>query len=193
MNIRSLPHLLSRCTTGILLFGLTLLLAPCALSAPGTPQNEIYRIAYEEGLKVGHPETMVAIAFLETRGGTYKSTPQGVVGDGFARFGQRSYGVMQVRIQTARDVLKRNPQLGTFPTDEHLLVALLTDSVFNIRVAALYFQMQIKRFGHWRTALVAYSAGPQNAKIGRDPMNYADQIAKAITRELPKLSYRKAA
>ena len=190
MNNRPLPQLLRPCFPGMLLFALMLLLPPSAWPAPGMSQDEIYRIAYEEGLKVGHPETMVAIAFLETRGGAYKSTPHGVVGDGFARFGQRSYGVMQIRLQTAREVLRRNPQLGTFPTDEHLLVALLTDSVFNIRVAALYFQMQIKHFRHWRTALVAYGAGPQNAKIGRDPLNYADQIAKAITRELPKLSFR---
>lgn len=190
MNNRPLPQCLRPLSTGMLLFALTLLLLPTAWAAPGMSPEDIYRIAYEEGLKVGHPETLVAIAFLETRGGSYQATPHGVVGDGFARFGRRAYGVMQIRIQTAREVLKRNPELGIFPTDEHLLVALLTDSVFNIRVAALYFQMQIKRFGHWRSALVAYGAGPQNAKIGRDPLNYADQIAEAITRELPKLYFR---
>lgn len=193
MNIRSLPHLPSPLFTGMLLFGLILLSPPSAWSSQELSEDEIYRIAYEEGLKVGHPETMVAIAYHETRGGSYKSTPQGVVGDSFARFGQRCYGVMQIKIQAARDVLKRYPNLGAFPTDEHLLVALLTDPVFNIRVAALYFQMQIQRFRHWRTALVAYSAGPQNAKIGRDPQNYADQIAKTIASQLPKLIYRKSA
>jgi Transglycosylase SLT domain len=193
MNIQHLPHVLSPISTGILLFGLILLAAPVGWGAPAPTQNEIYRIAYQEGLKIGHPDTLVAIAYHETRGGLYKFTPHGVVGDSFARFGRRSYGVMQIKIGTAREVLQRYPELGTFPTDEHLLVALLTDHVFNIRVAARYFQMQLERFRHWRTALIAYSAGPDNAKIGRDPQDYVEKIAQTISHQLPKLAFRKPA
>lgn len=193
MNTRPLPHRPRSLATGMLLIGMLLGALPKAAAASMPSPEEIYRIAYNEGLKIGHPETMVAIAYQETRGGRYKFTPHGVVGDSFARFGNRSYGVMQVKISAAREVLRRHPGLGTFPTDEHLLVALLTDHVFNIRVASLYFQMQLQRFRHWRTALVAYSAGPQNARLGRDPQNYAEQISRTIADVLPRLGYGKVA
>ncbi len=194
MNNRPLPYRKRPISTGMLLFGLLMVSAPAAARTSTMPSaDEIYRIAYAEGLKIGYPETMVAIAYQETRGGRYKFSPQGVVGDRFARFGNRSYGVMQVKIPAAREVLRRHPAIGTFPTDEHLLVALLTDHVFNIRVATLYFQMQLEHFRHWRTALVAYSAGPHNAKRGRDPQNYADRIVQTIAQVLPRLGYRKVA
>lgn len=171
----------------LLLFFSILLSSSIAWSSVTLSPDEVYRIAYQEGLKVGYPETIVAIAYNETRGGTYKATPQGVVGDGYARFGERSYGIMQVKISAARDVLKRYPSFGTFPTDEHLLVALLMDPVFNIRVAAHYFQMQMERFRRWRVALIAYNAGPKNAIMGRDPLEYAQRIFVTIRDELPKL------
>lgn len=158
------------------------LLAFATLAQAGSSplQRKILLTATIEGHRVGWPETVQAIAIQETHAGTYKWTRYGIVGDRGAGFGQKSYGVMQVKIETAKDVLKRYPYLGSFETDEHLMVALLTDDEFNIRIAAHYFKMLYERFGDWRKAVTSYNAGPSNGAIGRDPNGYTDKIWRII-------------
>lgn len=144
--------------------------------------SEIARIIWAEGVAIGYPETLLAIATIETKLGSYKKTDYGIVGDTYAVFGDRSYGLCQVKLQTARYVLRKYPELGTFKTDEHLLVALITDNEFNAKVGARYYRMMVDRFGNWRQALIAYNAGPGNAKKWRDPLSYADRTWKIIQR-----------
>jgi hypothetical protein len=144
--------------------------------------SDIAKIVWAEGETIGYPETLLAIATIETKLGSYKKTDYGIVGDTYAVFGDRSYGLCQVKLQTARFVLRTHPELGTFKTDEHLLVALITDNEFNAKVGARYYQMMLNRFGSWRQALIAYNAGPANAEKWRDPLNYADRALKVIKR-----------
>lgn len=144
--------------------------------------SDIAKIVWAEGEAIGYPETLLAIATIETKLGSYKKTDYGIVGDTYAVFGDRSYGLCQVKLQTARFVLRKHPELGTFKTDEHLLVALITDNEFNAKVGAKYYRMMLDRFGNWRQALIAYNAGPGNAKKWRDPLNYADRALKVIKR-----------
>lgn len=161
----------------------TMILLP-SISGAADPKliatTDIVKTIWAEGEKIGYPETMLAIATQETKLGTYKDTNYGIVGDTKASFGDRSYGLCQVKLLTARAVLKRHPEFGKFTTNEHLLVALIGDDEFNVRIAAAYFKMMIDRFDNWRQAIVAYNAGPSNAIKGRDPQNYANKIGKII-------------
>ncbi len=73
---------------------------------------------------------------------------------------------MQVKLATAKYVLRKFKDFKkqTFPNkkqlhDEEIVVKLITDDVFNIKVAALYFLDLKKRTKSWRKAVVAYNTG----------------------------------
>ncbi|MCP4258746.1 MAG: lytic transglycosylase domain-containing protein [Planctomycetes bacterium] len=121
-------------------------------------QMELLKIAYEQGEKIGYPETIQGILMQETIAGLL-----GRVGDQHLGFGNKSYGVMQIRLNTAKFVVRHHPTLGKFRSDEELLARLISDDTFNIRVGTLYFEMLLKRYqkhGHsWSKAVSAYNCG----------------------------------
>jgi hypothetical protein len=148
-------------------------------------QVRILKLAYIEGSKVGFPETLQAIVWQETKAGNYNANRYGIVGDShLGSVGKRSYGPAQVRLETAWDVLKEYPELGSFKNDENLLVALLTDDHFNISIAAHYLKMQLGRFNsNWKKSILAYNVGPSNVKrygLARDPNKYVDRVKSHI-------------
>jgi hypothetical protein len=162
-------------------------------------QERILKLAYIEGSRIGYPETVQAIVWQETHAGNYKWNKYGIVGDSNGHsLGEKSYGVGQVRLSTAKFVLKRYSYLGTFPDDEHLLVALLTDDHFNLSIVAHYFKMQVEAFenpGAWGKSVLAYNVGPGNVKrrgTGFDPNRYIDKVwihIRTIVRPFNKGKY----
>lgn len=140
-----------------------------------TSQTRLLRIAYEEGVRVGWPETIQAILLQESTAGAH-----GPVGDRTRGFGNRSYCHMQVKLVAAKDALRHFPELGNFATDEELLAALLTDDRFCIRVGAHYFKVLADRTDSWSQAVLSYNRGLRGALSGEDPMDYIGGIRKKI-------------
>lgn len=132
-------------------------------------QLELLRMAYAIGYDDGgeaHAKLVQAVLLQETIAGQL-----GRLGHLSAPFGKRSYGVMQVKVVAARDVLRHKPQYGSFHTDEQLITRLITDDEFNIRVASAYLKFLRRHMGSDHQALVAYNIGLNKA---RDVMDAAD-------------------
>ncbi|ALP53071.1 hypothetical protein Tel_07830 [Candidatus Tenderia electrophaga] len=120
-------------------------------------QAVLMQTAYEIGLADGgaaHGELLQAVLLQETIAGQL-----GRIGHMTAPVGKRSYGVMQVKVSAARDVLRRHEAFGRFRSDEELIVALMSDDVFNMRIASK-FLLHLKNHTHSEdAALVAYNIG----------------------------------
>ena len=117
-----------------------------------------YTIGYQDGGET-HARLVQAVLLQETIAGQL-----GRLGHLSAPMGKRSYGVMQVKVVAARDVLRMRPQLGSFRTDDQLITRLITDDEFNIRVASAYLKMLRKHEGSDHQALVAYNIGMHAAR-----------------------------
>jgi len=117
-----------------------------------------YDIGYRDGGKT-HARLVQAVLLQETIAGQL-----GRLGHLTAPLGKRSYGVMQVKVVAARDVLRKHPEFGSFNSDEQLITRLITDDEFNIRVASSYlkFLRRLTRSNH--QALVAYNIGMHAAR-----------------------------
>lgn len=113
---------------------------------------------------------LMSIMWQESRAG--KFGPVGDIGNGF---GRRSYGLMQVKLDAAKRMWRRYPQLGfvycscqihvIMPTEEELISALLTNPNFNVAVAAHYLKYLHDDFHlSWDKAVAAYNRGYWNAK-----------------------------
>lgn len=141
-------------------------------------QVELLQIAYEEGSVVGWPETIQAILLQESSAGVF-----GPVGDRGERFGKRSYCHMQVKLAAAKDVI-RHYKLAEFTTDEELLVALMTDDRFCIRVGAHYFKLMTEQTNTWNEAVVAYNRGVSGARTVGDVGDYLTKVSRRIKKEV---------
>ena len=120
-------------------------------------QYELLQQAYYIGLEDGDESfaaTLQAILLQETIAGQL-----GRIGHMTAPVGKRSYGVMQVKVSAARDVLRKHKDLGKFRADEELIVALMTDDEFNIRVASKFLKHLQSKTNTMAEALVAYNIG----------------------------------
>jgi hypothetical protein len=119
--------------------------------------NLAHHIGMEESGE-GQAEMLQAILMQESHAGNY-----GRIGDTHADVGKRSYGVMQVKLITAYDVLKQYPEMGHFKTEEGLIVKLITDDEFNIRIASKHLTMLRKRTKRDAQAIMAYNTGLRKA------------------------------
>jgi hypothetical protein len=117
-----------------------------------------YAIGYQDGGKE-QARLVQAVLLEETIAGQL-----GRLGDLSAPMGKRSYGVMQVKVAAARDVLRHRPRLGSFISDEQLITRLITDDEFNIRVASAYLKHLRRLTGDDHEALVAYNVGMNGAR-----------------------------
>lgn len=120
--------------------------------------KQAYDIGYQDG---GEPHALLLQSTLlqETIAGQL-----GRVGHRAAPVGKRSYGVMQVKVSAASDVLEGHPQLGVSHTDEELIVRLMTDDEFNIRIASKYLLFLRDKTSSDAEALVAYNMGLRASK-----------------------------
>lgn len=120
-------------------------------------QASLLQTAWEVGLADGgpaHAELLQAVLLQETIAGQL-----GRIGHMTAPVGKRSYGVMQVKVTAARDVLRQHKSFGRFRSDEELIVALMSDDLFNIRMASKFLLHLKDNTVSEDAALVAYNIG----------------------------------
>lgn len=117
-----------------------------------------YDIGYQDG-GVRHARLVQSTLLQESIAGQL-----GRVGHRTAPVGKRSYGVMQVKVTAAQDVLQDHAHLNTSTTVEELIVKLMTDDDFNIRVASKFLLYLRGKTASDAEALVAYNIGLRGAR-----------------------------
>jgi hypothetical protein len=120
--------------------------------------NAAYRIGHADGGRA-HALLLQGMLMRESLAGDF-----GRIGDIDARVGRRSYGVLQVKVGTAGDVLAAHPALGRFDTAEALIIRLVTDDLFNIRVASKHLALLRRRADSDGQAVMAYNLGLRRAR-----------------------------
>lgn len=138
-----------------------------------------YSIGYQDG-GASQARMVQGVLLQETIAGLL-----GRIGHLSAPIGKRSYGVMQVKVVAARDVLRRHPELGTFHTDDQLIARLMTDDEFNIRIASLYLKFLRSYKHNDQQALVAYNIGMGAARRVLDAADF--KYVKKVERYLSVL------
>ena len=141
-------------------------------------QIYLMKLAEKEGAKVGFPKTIQAILWQETHAGTY-----GPVSYSTAPIGQKAYCPMQIKLGTARDVLVKY-KMPIPKTEEELLVKLLTNDTFCIKLGALYFKMLHDKTKNWNKAILAYNQGLGGMRAKRDPGDYVKKVKKVLLKDV---------
>lgn len=136
-----------------------------------------YEIGFADGGRE-HAELLQAVLMQETIAGQL-----GRIGHMTARVGKRSYGVMQVKVSAARDVLRKHKEFGRFRSDEELIVALMTDDAFNIQIASKFLLHLREKTKSAEAALVAYNIGLRaSRKISKpDSFKYVVRTKRNLT------------
>ena len=150
-------------------------------------QQRILQLAYQHGENIHYKnqtygETIASIVYQETKAGAKQYQHNGlIVGDKSKKGHYKSLGVMQVQLPAARDVFRWYPEIMISyfgqpydPTDEELIVALLTDINFNILIGSAYFHKMLELKHSWSKAILAYNRGPYNN--GVDPNQYVKKV-----------------
>lgn len=155
-------------------------------------QNMLMTLAYYIGSEIGFPETIQSLLLQETLAGAYGDR----IGDTNLSVGKRSYGVMQMKVATARKVMRRWPTVvqDYFPKrktlkkvrDEEIIIELIRDDEFNIRMAALNFAMHRQASKNWAQSVVAYNTGQgaANKIIDHKSHAYYTKIVKRLIKEV---------
>jgi len=155
-------------------------------------QRKLMTMAYYIGKEIGFPETMQSLLLQETRAGALGDR----IGDVNLPIGKRSYGVMQMKVATARKVLRKYPTLvpNYFPKrksykrvrDEEIIIKLIQDDEFNIRLAAMNFVIHRQLSKSWAKAVVAYNTGQGAANKIFEPKKhvYYVHIVKKLISEV---------
>lgn len=139
---------------------------PLSKSWLTTEQVHLLKLAFDIGYRHGgaqHAKLMQSTLMQETIAGLL-----GRIGHMSAPVGKRSYGVMQVKVSAARDVIRRHPEIGRFRSDEELIARLITDDQFNIRIASLHMTHLRKYTETDAQALMAYNLGLRASKRYKD-------------------------
>jgi hypothetical protein len=174
------------------------IIAPVTLQedSPPPPTNGKYNeeqvrlltLAYQIGSTIGLPETVQAILIQETQAGAYGDR----IGDTNLPLGKRSYGVMQMKVATARGILKKHPKIvhRYFPKrkvlkkvrDEEIIIELIQNDAFAINMATLNVAYHRKRSKSWSIAVIAYNTGQSVANKVKNPK--AHKYYKHIVRRI---------
>lgn len=153
---------------------------PLAKSWLTPEQIDLLGMAYSIGYRDGgeaQARLVQGVLLQETIAGLL-----GRLGHLSAPLGKRSYGVMQVKVVAARDVLRLHPEFGKFHTDDQLITRLITDDEFNIRVASAYLKFLREHKRNDQKALVAYNIGMNAARRVMDPSDF--KYVKKVERYL---------
>lgn len=159
---------------------ISLLPGPHTARAFTQEQIQLLNIAAHEGQMVGYPETVQAILLVESQAGTFHKGPFGIVGDKNLGFGLKSYGVTQVRLETALFVIRHNPDVAKAYTPEEVMVGLITSPRFCLRISALYLRWLIDHTQHWSSAVAAYNAGIHNIPGGKPYYEHVRAALKTV-------------
>ena len=151
-------------------------------------QAELLTKAYEIAKKDGHqhPQILQGIILQETRAGDYHKYK--VAGQEYGlKSNHRYYGVGQIKLAAAKDVLARYPSMTRefeFHTmmDEEIIAKLIENDEFNMSVASKYLLI-MKSYGYntIQQLALAYNQGPGGAK-SHDPNShhYPNGVMKYI-------------
>ena len=163
--------------------GMTVELPP----QPTSRQAQMLALAYEIAKKDGHehPQLLQGIILQESKaGGMAKYRVAG------QEFGlgpnERYYGVGQIKLSAARDVLKRHPYMWEdfdfhTSTDEEVIAKLIENDRFNITVASRYLLI-LRQYG-FRTPqelAIAYNRGPGGARHAGPSTEYSRAVMNHI-------------
>lgn len=138
-------------------------------------QAELLSQAYEIAQKDGHkqPQILQGIILQESKAGDLKSYK--VAGQEFGlKTNSRYYGVAQIKLAAAQDVLKTYPSLKRefnfhTNTDEEVIAKLIEDDKFNMSVASKYLLLlRDSGYDTIRQLALAYNQGAGGAK-NKDP------------------------
>ncbi len=141
-------------------------------------QADLLLFAYDTAKADGisHPEYFQGLLYQESKVGGMKNYK--VAGQEFGlKPMERYYGVPQIKLIAAKEVLKYYPELGKFSTDEEIIAKLITDDRWAIQMGSKYFLLMSKGRSI-QEALVAYNKGPTGAS-GINP--FADQYATSVS------------
>jgi hypothetical protein len=161
-----------------IIYTIVFLLIYSPLFALSVDQKRVLDIAYEEGLKIGYPETIQAIVFVESSAGLKK------FGDKNKSWSYRSYGIGHFQLATAKWLIKKHFGHPLFKNDKQLVDSLVKNDKFSAILVRIYFEYLLKKFrGNWKKAVLAYNVGPTNVRkkgLTFDPNRYINKINKAI-------------
>ena len=140
-------------------------------------QARILRKAYEIAEADGHenPEIVQAVLLQETMAGGVKNFRVANAGPGQEAY----FGVGQIKLAAAKDVLKKWPGLFTkynieSRSDEEIKANLILNDRFNIEIASKYLLMLQTKYGYTgRKLLNAYNRGPAGVKEVGNDFHYA--------------------
>lgn len=99
---------------------------------------------------------------------------------------KRYYGVAQLKLDAAKDVLKSYPDLWKkfdfqTKTDEEIIAKLIDNDKFNIAIASKYLIIiQSRGFKTPRSIALAFNRGAAGALSGEDPFNYSASVMRHI-------------
>lgn len=148
-------------------------------------------IAAADGLP--HPQLLQAILLQESNAG---EQPSYKVGDSHLPTNKRSYGLGQIKLETAHAVLRRWPEMWEkfgfqTHTDEEVIAKLIEDPAFNISIASKYL-LVLKSSGYSsdKALAVAYNKGPGGAQ-GVDV--HTDLYATSVSQHIRALPTEPAA
>jgi len=142
--------------------------------------NSAYKIAKETGLK--YPEILQGIVFQETHAGELNSYK--VAGQEFGlKTNERYYGICQVKLAAAKDVLAANPSLKKkfdfhTSTDEEIIANLILNDEFNLAIAAGYLKLIGEKYGSGKEYMIAsFNKGPGGARqIVPSELHYVQKV-----------------
>lgn len=163
--------------------GMTVELPP----QPTSRQAQMLALAYEIAKKDGHeyPQLLQGIILQESKAGGMEKYR--VAGQEFGLGpNERYYGVGQIKLAAARDVLKRHPDMWEefdfhTSTDEEVIAKLINNDRFNITVASRYLLL-LRQYG-FRTPqelAIAYNRGPGGARNAGPSTEYSRAVMNHI-------------
>lgn len=156
-------------------------------------QTELLSMAYQIAKEDGHryPQVLQGIILQETHAGELRKYK--VAGQEFGlKTNERYYGVGQIKLSAAKDVLKRYPKLKEefdFHTamDEEIIAKLIEDDRFNLSVASKYLLI-LRAYGYdtIKQLALAYNQGPGGARNhDSNTHHYSTGVMKYIQKLQP--------
>lgn len=158
-------------------------------------QAQLLGMAYDIAKHDGHryPQLLQGILLQESRAGEHEGYK--VAGQEYGlKANQRYYGVAQIKLAAAKDVLDRYPQMREeyalqTAADEEVIAKLIENDRFNIAIASKYL-LVLKSYGYdtIRQLALAYNQGPGGAKAhDADTHHYSSGVMRHIQMITPPI------
>lgn len=157
-----------------------------------TKQQKILQMAYDIAKSDGHknPEILQGIVYQESKAGGMKMFR--VAGQSFGlKTNERYYGVSQLKLSAAKDVLKAYPHLKSLlqtDTDEEIIAYLITDDNFNLQVASKYLMMMPTNWSLDKK-VAAYNRGSTGVeRVDVANFKYVNEVKRHVDTTIPNLA-----